>query len=116
MMKRALLIITLIAGTAGSSLPAAALTPAEAVAAEIALREALKLGDYAKIYWIIKPQAKDGDPSAQYLLARLYMNGKGVKQDYSQASYWFQQSAMQGFAPAQRYLSAMCSRKPQFCQ
>lgn len=116
MIKRALLMLTLLASTAGTSLPAAAITPAEAVAAEIALREALKLGDYAKIYWIIKPQAKNGDPSAQYLLGRLYMNGKGVEQDYSQASYWFQQSAMQGFAPAQRYLAAICSRKPQFCQ
>ena len=114
-MKRVFLIITLLSGAAGISTPAWSVTVAEAMAAEIALREAIKLGDYAKIYLIVKPQAKDGNPGAQYLLGRLYFNGKGVRQNYGKASYWFQMSAGQGYAPAQRYLAVLCSRKPSFC-
>jgi len=116
MIKRILITAVFVASSLGAALPANALTTAEAMAAEIALREAIKLGDYAKIFLLVKPNAEDGDAPSQYLLGRLYMQGKGVKQDYTRAAYWFQQSAAQGYAPAQKYLSAICSRKPKFCQ
>ncbi|MDY7538113.1 tetratricopeptide repeat protein [Undibacterium sp. RTI2.1] len=53
--------------------------------------------------------AKKGDPQAQTRLGVIYFQGKGVEQNYQQASYWFAQAAARGHAGAQTNLGLMYS-------
>jgi len=46
-------------------------------------------------------RAEQGEENAQYDLGRLYYQGKGVTQDYSQALSWYRKAAEQGNAKAQ---------------
>ena len=46
-------------------------------------------------------RAEQGDANAQYELARLYYQGKGVAQNYSEAFNWYRKAAEQGNAKAQ---------------
>jgi len=48
-------------------------------------------------------RAQTGDPAAQTLLAILYQEGRAVKQDARQASYWFGRAAESGDTYAQLY-------------
>jgi TPR repeat protein len=41
-------------------------------------------------------RAEQGDSNAQYDLARLYYQGKGVPQDYAKAAGWYRKAADQG--------------------
>ena len=47
------------------------------------------------------------DPDAQYLLARLYLDGKGAPHDPRTAARWFRLSAQKGQCQAQAMLGAM---------
>lgn len=49
----------------------------------------------------LKVQAEQGDAIAQARLGVIYSQGKGVRQDYSKAFYWYQKSADQGLSGAQ---------------
>ncbi len=51
--------------------------------------------------------AEQGDARAQYNLGLMYVNGRGVPQDYEKAIDWFTKSAEQGFAGAQNNLGVM---------
>ena len=66
--------------------------------------EAVEKKEYAKAYQIFKALAEQGNAEAQYNLAILYRQGKGVKQDKKTALKWFEQSANQGLASAEYYL------------
>ncbi len=55
----------------------------------------------------LKERAFQGDPSAQWELARMYCDGNGVPQDYKQAAKWFTRAAEQGYAKAQDELGYM---------
>ena len=46
-------------------------------------------------------EAERGDDQAQYNLAVMYNNGRGVAQDYKEAVKWFRKAAEQGLAEAQ---------------
>ena len=48
---------------------------------------------YEKAYKIIKVDAGKGDPEAQYYLGKLYEKGKGIKEDFQEALYWYNESA-----------------------
>ena len=48
-----------------------------------------------------------GDPRAQYLLGASYYSGNGVRQNYPEASKWFQKAARKGQASAQYHLGKM---------
>ena len=48
-----------------------------------------------------------GDPTAQYLLARLYLDGTGVDRDERQAARWFNLAAEKGHPAAQALLGRM---------
>jgi len=50
--------------------------------------------------------ADHGDAVAEYALAKRYVNGDGVKQDYHEARHWFLQAAEQGHIRAQSKLAA----------
>jgi TPR repeat protein len=58
-------------------------------------------GDYAKAVELLRPIAEKGDASAQYRLALMYSEGKGVQRDDKAALTWFQKAAEQGDAAAQ---------------
>ncbi len=57
-------------------------------------------------YWLRKA-AKQGVAEAQMYLGYCYFNGKGVKQDTTQAVYWIRKAAEQGDADAQYNLAIM---------
>ena len=58
--------------------------------------EAAQSGDFQTALQEWRPLAEQGDAAAQYNLAELYKNGKGVPQDRDQASIWYRLSAEQG--------------------
>ena len=57
--------------------------------------------DYAQAHDWYEKSALLGNGIAQYNLALMYLQGKGIEVDYLKASEWFQQSAEQGDADAQ---------------
>jgi TPR repeat protein len=46
-------------------------------------------------------------PSGQYVLARMYMSGRGVEKSLSDAAYWFRQAAEGDDADSQYWLGVM---------
>ena len=56
--------------------------------------QALDDGDYETMVALLRPLAEKGDAEAQFRLGYRYDNGEGVAQDYAQAIYWYEQSAM----------------------
>ena len=65
---------------------------------------AYKEGDYDTALQTFIPLAKKGDMIAQFNLAKMYREGKGVPKDYKTAVIWFSLSAEQGNAKAQYHL------------
>ena len=57
----------------------------------------------------LKERAFQGDPNAQWELARMYCDGNGVPQDYKQAAKWFTRAAEQGSSETQCNLGRMYS-------
>ncbi len=53
------------------------------------------------------PLAERGAPSAQHLVAGLYMRGHGVSANLPAAVEWYEQAASQGYAPSQFRLGLM---------
>ncbi|MBL4664975.1 MAG: sel1 repeat family protein, partial [Nitrospinaceae bacterium] len=49
----------------------------------------------------LKAEAEKGDVQAQFSLAGMYTQGKGVPQDYIEAAKWLRLAADQGFPLAQ---------------
>ncbi len=64
-------------------------------------------GRYADALEILTPLAEQGNPIAQENLARMYLNGRGVPQNDSEAARWMRKAADQGFAQAQYLLGAL---------
>jgi TPR repeat protein len=62
---------------------------------------AFRSGDYVKAAELLRPIAEQGDASAQYRLALMYTEGKGVPRDEKAALMWFQRAAEKGDAAAQ---------------
>jgi uncharacterized protein len=51
--------------------------------------------------------AEQGDAEAQFVLGGWYYVGRGVPQDYSEATLWFRKAADQGYAQAQHALGRL---------
>src|SRR5262245_17961509 len=49
-------------------------------------------------FWTL---ARAGSPAAQFNLGQLYRQGQGIPPDLSQARYWYEAAAAQGYAFAQ---------------
>ncbi len=62
---------------------------------------ALKRGDYEKAAQELRPAAREGDVRAQYSLATLYLQGRGVEPDPEEAAKWLRQAAKAELAVAQ---------------
>jgi len=69
--------------------------------------DAYKLEDYKTAFEKFKPLAEQGHADAQYNLAVMYGDGRGVTQDYREAVKWYRLSAEQGNAEAQITLGEM---------
>jgi peptidoglycan hydrolase-like protein with peptidoglycan-binding domain len=67
-------------------------------------------GRYDDAYRALQPAADQGDARAQYLLGRLYAEGRGVGLDFSQAYMWFDLAAANGYPPAVTAREALASR------
>lgn len=65
---------------------------------------AVEKQDYATAYRVFNELAEQGNAEAQYNLAILYRQGKGVAKDNAAALKWFEKSANQGLASAEYYL------------
>lgn len=66
--------------------------------------------DYRTAFKEFSELAGTGDPYAQYLLGRMYAQGKGVVQDYAQAHKWYNLAASRGFSPAAQARDAVAGR------
>ena len=69
--------------------------------------DAIKRGDYATAYRLLRPIAEQGDPQAQDKLGVMYEMGRGVPQNYQEAVNWFRRAADQHYALAERNLGRM---------
>jgi TPR repeat protein len=58
--------------------------------------EAYGNGDDAKAFAIFSELAATGDPKAEHLLGKMYLEGRGTTQDIQTASKWLSQAAKQG--------------------
>lgn len=67
-------------------------------------------GDYEKAFAEWRADAENGDAAAQRNLAHLYRWGKGVRQDLTQAAYWYFSAAKNGSPLAQYNLGIMYLR------
>jgi len=70
---------------------------------------AFEKGDYSTALSIFTSLAEKGDMSAQFNLAKMYREGKGVSKDYKTAVKWFGLSAEQGNSAAQYHLGVAYS-------
>ena len=69
--------------------------------------DAAQAGDFATALQEWAPLAEAGDASAQINLGFMYINGRGVPQDYKEAVKWYKLAAEQGLAQAQYNLGVM---------
>jgi len=67
---------------------------------------AFRNGDYEMAIREWRPLALAGDIEVQYLLARLYYHGQGVR-DYAEAATWYQRAAESGHAQSRNNLGLM---------
>ena len=58
----------------------------------------------------LRQAARDGDATAQFIIASRYLDGTVVRQDYAKAAQWYQRAANSGLAPAQYRLATMFER------
>jgi TPR repeat protein len=85
------------------SLPGIAAEPADFYAG----RDAFQRGEYETAHRIWLALAQKGDVEAQFRVARLYVDGKGVEADATAAVKWYRLAASQGHARAQAGLGYM---------
>lgn len=58
-------------------------------------------GQYADAVSLIEPLARHGDPFAQFALAVMYDDGRGLPQDFTKALTWYSRAARAGLVDAQ---------------
>jgi TPR repeat protein len=69
--------------------------------------DAARRADYVTVLRLWLPLAEQGDAKAQFNLALMYANGRGVSRDYVTALSWYRKAAEQGNAEAQFNLGLM---------
>jgi TPR repeat protein len=62
--------------------------------------EAMRAGDFAEAYCIIRPLAESGDADAQYNIGWMYLNGYGLRINDTLALEWWQRASKQGHIDA----------------
>lgn len=72
-----------------------------AIAADIDTAvEAMRSGDFAEAYCIMRPLAEAGDADAQYNIGWMYLNGYGLRVNDSLALEWWRKASEQGHSDA----------------
>ncbi|MGB5395743.1 MAG: tetratricopeptide repeat protein [Gammaproteobacteria bacterium] len=61
---------------------------------------AMRRGDFAEAYCILRPHAEQGDADAEYNIGWMYLNGYGLAIDDSQAMEWWLRASKQGHIDA----------------
>lgn len=79
--------------------PAAARTESRTMDIDDAV-SAMRAGDYAEAYCIMRPLAEAGDANAQFNIGWMYLNGYGLRVNESRALDWWQKAAEQGSTEA----------------
>jgi hypothetical protein len=69
--------------------------------------QAYQRGDIKAALAEFKPLAEKGDPVAQYHLCEIYVQGKGVPQDFAAAARWCGKAAEAGIPEAQTALAGL---------
>ena len=69
--------------------------------------DAYNAGHYKKAVELWKPYAAEGNVKAQYTIATIFYEGKGVEQNYKKALYWYKQAAGQEHAKAYAQIGLM---------
>ena len=64
-------------------------------------------GDYGQALKILTPLAEKGIATAQYDIAGMYENGKGVTQNYQEALKWYRLAAEQGNTKARAHVKIL---------
>ncbi|MGH8534380.1 MAG: tetratricopeptide repeat protein [Gammaproteobacteria bacterium] len=85
---RAIIVLWVFAGPGYAQVEMKAMTRAELQA----IKESYQKGDYVKVVRDLTPLAERGDMEAQYQLALMYANGRGVPRDQRQAATWFEKA------------------------
>ena len=62
--------------------------------------EAMRAGNFAEAYCVLKPYAEAGDPAAQYNIGWMYLNGYGLAMNDSRALEWWKRASDQGYTDA----------------
>ena len=65
--------------------------------------------DYSRALTLCQKAAEQGDPSALYVLGKMYYYGLGVPRNYTEAFKWYLEAAMRGDWRAQSALGFMYS-------
>ena len=71
--------------------------------------EAYQEGNYYKTFNLMTTLVGDGYIDAEYILATLYEEGKGVDADQQLAIFWYEKSAQHGNKEAQAFLNKRAS-------
>lgn len=69
--------------------------------------KAIREVDFTARFEAMKPLAEKGDSKAQFVIARLYHQGKGVERDLKAAARWYAKATRKGHAGAQYHLGSM---------
>lgn len=85
------------------TLPAMASDVSDAVSA-------MRAGNYAEAYCVLKPYAESGDPEAQYNIGWMYMNGYGLMMNDRLALEWWQRASDQGYTEASFSIAMLYSQ------
>jgi TPR repeat protein len=62
--------------------------------------EAMRAGDFAEAYCIMRPLAEAGDADAQYNIGWMYLNGYGLRSNDNLALQWWEKASEQGNSDA----------------
>ena len=89
MLTKFLIATLLILSLASASINVAASDLDDAV-------EAMRIGDFAEAYCIMRPLAERGDADAQYNIGWMYMNGYGLRVNDTLALEWWNKASRQG--------------------
>ncbi len=88
-MRRCALILSVVAGVIAQF----SCAPTPKAVDFASAKAAYGKGDYRTALSGLMPAAKQGNPEAEVLLARMYEDGRGVQQNYSEAFHWYKQAA-----------------------
>lgn len=62
--------------------------------------EAMRAGDFAEAYCVMRPLAESGDADAQYNIGWMYLNGYGLRVNDELALKWWKKASAQGHTDA----------------